>query len=158
MVGQKTCLEYLIERNTTFLKRKNDLFQKACELSILCGAKVCVFGFSPTGNPFAFGSPSFHAVIDEYLNEGQDLEGELSRQNVKPSENGEIKKLYTQLRCVTKEMKAEKKKMGKIDKGNVSIIPDDLGFEELLKVKASLKKLQDEIKVASSLLLLAKKP
>lgn len=157
MVFEKSEMEYLIENNCIFSEAKKELFKKACELSILNGARVCVVGFNPAGNPFAFGSPSVDAVINEYLRKGQELEGELSRQNVKPSENGKIKKLYKQLRHVTKRIRVEEKKSKKINNGNFPFILDDLDFEELRKVKDLLEKLKDDVKVAASLLLPSKK-
>ncbi|XP_058735655.1 agamous-like MADS-box protein AGL29 [Vicia villosa] len=132
-------------RYVTFSKRRKGLFKKASELSILCGARVGLLGFSPSGKPFAFGSPSFQVVIDEYLHEG----------GVETFENGEIGNLNEELKDLKKEIKVEDKKIEEVDKG---IIPTDLSLEELQKVKTSLKELQGEIEAASSLLLLAKKP
>ena len=120
--------------------------------------RVAVFGFSPAGNPFTFGSPSFDVVADEYLDKDQEFEGGLLKKNVESSENGKIIKLNKQIRRPIKEMKFEEKKMEKMEKGNVTFIPDDLGFEELLKLKASLKELKDDIEEAASLLPIAKKP
>ncbi|CAK8578167.1 unnamed protein product [Lathyrus sativus] len=135
-------------RNVTFSKRRHGLFKKASDLSILCGARVGLLGFSPGGNPFTFGSPSFQAVIDEYLHEGG---GE-------PLENGEIDNLNLELRGLKKEIQVEEKKLEDIEKDKVHIVPTNLSLKELQKVKTSLKELQDEIEAASSLLLLAKKP
>ncbi|CAK8578168.1 unnamed protein product [Lathyrus sativus] len=135
-------------RNATFSKRRHGLYKKASDISILCGARVGLLGFSPGGNPFAFGSPSFQVVIDEYLHEGGDV----------PLENGEINNLNQELRTLKKEIEVEEKKMKDIEKDKVHIVPTDLSLEKLIKVKTSLKELQGEIEVASSLLLLAKKP
>lgn len=135
-------------RNITFSKRRKGLCKKASDLSVLCGAKVGLLGFSPGGNPFAFGSPSFQAVIDEYLHEG----------GTKPFENGEIENLNQQHKALKKEIHVEKKKMEEIEKDKVHIVPTNLSLEELQKVKTSLKELRCEIEAASSLLLLAKKP
>ncbi|XP_058742683.1 agamous-like MADS-box protein AGL61 [Vicia villosa] len=158
MVCKKIELAHLSERSAIFSKRKKDLFDKACELSVFYGARVAVLGFSPAGDPFAFGSPSVDAVVDEYLHKGQEFDSELSRKNLESSENGKLIKLNKQIKRAIKELKMEEKKMEKMDKGNVTFIPDDLGAEELLKVMAFLKKLRDEIEVAKSLLLIAKKP
>lgn len=133
-------------RYVTFSKRRKGLYKKASELSILCGARVGLLGFSPSGKPFAFGSPSFQVVIDEYLHE----------RGVETFENGEIDNLNKELKDLKKEINVEDKKIEEIDKGKVHIIPTDLSMEELQKVKTSLKELQDEIEATSSLLLLAK--
>ncbi|KAK2383739.1 hypothetical protein P8452_38795 [Trifolium repens] len=157
MGRRKVKMEYVKDKDAryvTFSKRKNGLFKKASELSTLCNARVGVFGFTPGGKPFAFGSPSFQAVTDEYLHE---VQGESSNQNVENNENGNLNILNEQLKDVTKElkeMKAEKDKNGKVP--NISL--DDLTLEELQNVKARLKELHGDIEAASSMLILAKEP
>jgi len=151
MGRKKIAIEFLESRDARYVtlsKRKNGLFKKANELSILCNARV---GFTPAGNPFAFGSPTFQVVTDEYLRETQ---GESSRQNVEPSGNGNINVLDKELMGVTKELK----KVVTIDKGKVTIACDDLDLDGLKKVKALLEELCVDIDAASTLLLLAKKP
>src|ERR1051325_3037406 len=122
MACKKIELGYLSERSALFHKRKNDIFLKACELCVLYGARVIVFGFSPAGIPFAFGSPSFHAVVDEYLHKDQEFKGDFLKKNDESSENGKIIKLIKQIRRAIKEMKFEEKKTEKMDKGNVTFI------------------------------------
>lgn len=117
-------------RNVIFSKRIKDIFKKAIELSVLCNARVCVLGFTPDGNPFAFSSP-----------------------NIGPYENENIM-INKQNMGVTEELE----KVMKIDKGKFPIDLADLDLKELLKVKASLQELRGVIEAASSLLLLAKKP
>ncbi|XP_062186339.1 agamous-like MADS-box protein AGL29 [Phragmites australis] len=53
-------------RLVCFSKRRQGMFKKASELSILCGATVGVVVFSPSGRPFSFGSPSIEAVFDRF--------------------------------------------------------------------------------------------
>jgi hypothetical protein len=157
MGRRKVKMEYVKDKDAryvTFSKRKNGLFKKASELSTLCNARVGVFGFTPGGKPFAFGSPSFQVVTDEYLHE---VQGESSNQNVENNENGNLNILNEQFKDVTKElkeMKAEKDKNGKVP--NISL--DDLTLEELQNVKARLKELHGDIEAASSMLILAKEP
>jgi len=154
MGRKKIAIEFVENRDAryvTFSKRKNGLLKKADELSILCNARVGIVGFTPAGNPFSFGSPSFQVVVDEYLRETQ---GESSRQNAEPSENGNINVLDKELMGVTKELK----KVETIDKGKGLIAYDDLDLDGLKKVKASLEELHADIDAASALLLLAKKP
>ncbi|RLN40163.1 hypothetical protein C2845_PM01G16040 [Panicum miliaceum] len=54
-------------RHVCFSKRRQSMFKKASELSILCGAMVAIVAFSPGGRPFSFGSPSFKAVFNRFL-------------------------------------------------------------------------------------------
>ncbi|KAH7569668.1 hypothetical protein JRO89_XS06G0236600 [Xanthoceras sorbifolium] len=61
----------------TFSKRRQGLFKKAHELAAKTGSLVAVLAFSPAGKPFVYGSPSFDAVIDKFMNENgcQDVQG-----------------------------------------------------------------------------------
>jgi len=54
-------------RQVCFSKRRQGLFKKASELSILCGAMVGAIVFSPAGRSFSFGHPSIDEVISRFL-------------------------------------------------------------------------------------------
>ncbi|KAF4388526.1 hypothetical protein F8388_012503 [Cannabis sativa] len=56
-------LENKSNKHVTFSKRRSGLFKKAGELSLLCGSKVAVIVFSPTGKLFCFGHPSVDDVV-----------------------------------------------------------------------------------------------
>ncbi|XP_043714473.1 MADS-box protein AGL42-like [Telopea speciosissima] len=56
-------------RQVTFSKRRPGLFNRASELSIVCGAKIAILVFSPWGNLYSFGSPSVTSVVDKFLNQ-----------------------------------------------------------------------------------------
>ncbi|XP_058086619.1 MADS-box transcription factor 51-like [Magnolia sinica] len=53
-------------RLVTFTKRRQGLFKKAAELSILCGADIAIFTFSPAGKLYSFGHPCVDSTIDRY--------------------------------------------------------------------------------------------
>ncbi|KAK1266604.1 Agamous-like MADS-box protein AGL62 [Acorus gramineus] len=55
-------IEDQMARQVCFSKRKQGLFKKACELSMLCGAEVAIILFSPSGHPFVYAQPSLPAV------------------------------------------------------------------------------------------------
>ncbi|CAL5066355.1 unnamed protein product [Urochloa decumbens] len=55
-------------RQVCFTKRRQGLFKKASELSILCGAMVGTVVFSAAGRSFSFGHPSIDEVINRFLN------------------------------------------------------------------------------------------
>ncbi|KAL6843258.1 hypothetical protein ACP4OV_026971 [Aristida adscensionis] len=55
-------------RQVCFSKRRSILFQKASELTTLCGGEVAVITFSPGGNCFSFGNPSVYSVADRFFN------------------------------------------------------------------------------------------
>ncbi|KAL6602725.1 hypothetical protein ACP70R_043086 [Stipagrostis hirtigluma subsp. patula] len=54
-------------RHVCFSKRRVGLFNKASELSILCGAKIAVVAFSLGGKPFAYGHPSVDSIINHFF-------------------------------------------------------------------------------------------
>ncbi|EOA38860.1 hypothetical protein CARUB_v10011216mg [Capsella rubella] len=56
------------DRLVTLSKRRNGIYTKLCELSVLCGAQVAFLGYSGSGKPYTFGSPSFQAVVERFLN------------------------------------------------------------------------------------------
>ncbi|KAK1273232.1 Agamous-like MADS-box protein AGL62 [Acorus gramineus] len=47
-----------------FSKRRQGVFKKASELSLLCGAHVAVIIFSPGGKPYVYAQPSLDYVIN----------------------------------------------------------------------------------------------
>ncbi|KAL0695724.1 hypothetical protein Bca4012_062904 [Brassica carinata] len=51
----------------TFSKRRNGIYNKLSQLSILCGADVGCLIYSGSGKPFTFGSPSFDVVAQRFL-------------------------------------------------------------------------------------------
>ncbi|CAK8578166.1 unnamed protein product [Lathyrus sativus] len=53
----------------TFTKRKTGIYNKATELSTLCGAKVDILMISPSGNPFCYGEPSSKSLARTSLKE-----------------------------------------------------------------------------------------
>ncbi|KAI6684411.1 hypothetical protein NL676_030324 [Syzygium grande] len=57
-------------RLMTYSKRRKGLFNKAYELSRLCGARVAVVVFSPAGKLCSFGDPSADEIISDYLRGG----------------------------------------------------------------------------------------
>ncbi|KAJ4726430.1 Agamous-like MADS-box protein [Melia azedarach] len=57
-------------RMVTFSKRRQGLFKKAREYAESTGAEIAVLVFSPAGNPFVHGSPSFDAVVEKFLKGG----------------------------------------------------------------------------------------
>ncbi|KAK8924018.1 Agamous-like MADS-box protein AGL61 [Platanthera zijinensis] len=54
-------------RQVAFTKRRQGVMKKASELSILCGVEFAFLAFSPGGNPYSFGHPSFDSVVTRFL-------------------------------------------------------------------------------------------
>ncbi|KAK6939402.1 Transcription factor, K-box [Dillenia turbinata] len=69
-------IENATNRQVTYSKRRNGLFKKAGELTVLCDAKVSIIMFSGTGKMHEFISPSLTTkqVYDDYQKSmGMDL-------------------------------------------------------------------------------------
>ncbi|RVX01119.1 Agamous-like MADS-box protein AGL14 [Vitis vinifera] len=52
-------IENATSRQVTFSKRRNGLFKKAFELSVLCDAEVALIIFSPRGKLYEFSSSRY---------------------------------------------------------------------------------------------------
>ncbi|KAL5546336.1 hypothetical protein UlMin_006023 [Ulmus minor] len=59
-------IENINSRQVTFSKRRNGLFKKANELSVLCDADVAVVIFSCTGKLYKFSSKSMEHILSRY--------------------------------------------------------------------------------------------
>nr|ACV88635.1 SUPRESSOR OF OVEREXPRESSION OF CONSTANS1 [Magnolia virginiana] len=66
-------IENATSRQVTFSKRRNGLFKKAFELSVLCDAEVALIVFSPRGKLYEFASSSMHKTIDRYGRHAKDV-------------------------------------------------------------------------------------
>ncbi|VFQ68090.1 unnamed protein product [Cuscuta campestris] len=54
------------QRQVTFSKRREGIYKKAAELSVICGAQVVVVFFSGKGKAFTCGYPSVGAVLRRF--------------------------------------------------------------------------------------------
>ncbi|KAI3983711.1 hypothetical protein MKX01_001115 [Papaver californicum] len=61
-------IESKSNRQVTFSKRRNGLFRKASELSVLCGTEIAVIVFSPAGKAYSFGNPQVDSTVSRFLN------------------------------------------------------------------------------------------
>ena len=59
-------------RMVSFSKRRNGLFKKAGELSVLTGARTAVLVLSQAGRPYVFGSPSLESVVEQFLSHSEE--------------------------------------------------------------------------------------
>ncbi|RWR87414.1 Agamous-like MADS-box protein AGL61 [Cinnamomum micranthum f. kanehirae] len=56
-------------RQVCFSKRRQGLFKKAKDLSILCGVDIAVLTFSPAGRLFSFSNTDIDSILDRYCKE-----------------------------------------------------------------------------------------
>nr|WQI83105.1 MADS-box transcription factor [Spirodela polyrhiza] len=59
-------IENTTNRQVTFCKRRNGLFKKAYELSVLCDAEVALIVFSTRGKLYEYANRSVKATIERY--------------------------------------------------------------------------------------------
>ncbi|XP_068636928.1 agamous-like MADS-box protein AGL29 [Aristolochia californica] len=90
-------------REVTFSKRSKGLFKKAAELSVLTGAQVAMFAFSPGGKIFTFGPVD--AVVDAYLGGST---GSISGTNRCSDEEAEV--IMTKVCDLQRQIDVEKSK------------------------------------------------
>lgn len=149
-------------RQVTFSKRRNGLFKKANDLATLCGLEIAIVVFSPGGKAFSFGHPNVEDVIDRYLNHESEPIPPAREAGMIEKENEELLDLIKQLQLEKRRGEILEKEMKSKEE---SIKIEDLNFDELLKLKESLEKLRENVKIkaseleaSSSLLLLANEP
>ncbi|XP_057493242.1 formin-like protein 7 [Actinidia eriantha] len=136
----------------TFSKRRSGLFKKASELSILCGAEVCIIVFSPGNKAFSFGHPSVDAVIDRFLT-GNQAPPNATNQLVEAHRNVAVQDLNARLMQVQETLEAERKRGAELDQERAesrSQRPweapiDELGLEQLEQLKAAMENLRDNV-------------
>ncbi|VFQ87825.1 unnamed protein product [Cuscuta campestris] len=66
---QKIPIKKIVDRarrQVTFSKRREGIYKKAAELSVICGAQVAVIFFSGKGKAFTCGYPSVGAVLRRF--------------------------------------------------------------------------------------------
>ncbi|EOA22142.1 hypothetical protein CARUB_v10002712mg [Capsella rubella] len=56
------------DRLVTLSKRKNGIYTKLCELSVLGDVNIAFLGYTGSRKPYTFGSPSLHDVVERFLN------------------------------------------------------------------------------------------
>ncbi|KAF8720939.1 hypothetical protein HU200_023343 [Digitaria exilis] len=156
-------IEHDKARHVCFSKRRQGMFKKASELSILCGALVAVVAFSPAGRPFSFGSPSFKAVMNRFLTL---INPATSDQSFDNSSSGETNTIKESLECseLEQSIESEKKRKERLNEtikgdmnGNVmnwlTAKSYPSGLDELQELHQKLAAIQDLVKEKIKLML-----
>ncbi|XP_026396495.1 agamous-like MADS-box protein AGL61 [Papaver somniferum] len=140
-------IEKEVARQTTFTKRKEGIFKKACQLNTLCAAETAVVLFSPSGAPFSFGEPSVQSVVDRFLADGRSLREESLIKEELDARNDKIDTQYnTSLKRQEdaqvrgKELAEAKKADGDLFGWDVPI--KEMNLEQLESLKFELGNLQ----------------
>lgn len=143
------------DRLITFSKRRSGVYKKASELATLCGAEVAVVVFSPAGKPFSFGHPSVETVTSRFLNQNPDPNGDRTHPLVEAHRRVRINELSQQYSELVSQLEAERergKELQKLtkaktgeNKGWWEAPIDELSFEEVQKMDASLRELYNTV-------------
>ncbi|WJX44174.1 hypothetical protein P8452_31185 [Trifolium repens] len=147
-------------RQVTFSKRRSGLFNKANELSILCGAEVAIVVFSPGNKPYSFGHPGVDVVAAKYLqqdHEPSDSERDPSSDDSNMNElNLELADVLAQIREGEKQDETYDEILKQNDLTTLSGLEElRYSYEELQNwVKGHL----NDLEVSESLMFLSKEP
>ncbi|KAK9664354.1 hypothetical protein RND81_14G035800 [Saponaria officinalis] len=135
-------IENKSSRQVTFSKRRNGLFKKAEELSVLCACDIAVIVYSTTGRLFHFANKSMEQILDRYNKREQKTQevstvehvAEVTLEQSPPqSDLQSLKQEYVKLQALYLRMRGEGL--------------DGLDFEELTQLE---NQLFDGIKLVSS--------
>lgn len=135
----------------TFTKRKSGIQKKASELTTLCGAKVDILMFSPSGKTFCFGEPSLQSMTRTSLNEeNPSSENEKLVEEQKNLEiNGTNEKNDALLDKLYGEKAREKELGGMLEIRSKCgwwwVKVQDLTFDQFKGMEASLVELQNKL-------------
>ncbi|EOA39392.1 hypothetical protein CARUB_v10012479mg [Capsella rubella] len=55
------------DRLVTLSKRRNSIYTKLCEISVLCGANVAFLGYTSSGKPYTFGTSSSSSSLQQSI-------------------------------------------------------------------------------------------
>ncbi|KAL5716988.1 hypothetical protein ACHQM5_010082 [Ranunculus cassubicifolius] len=140
-------------RQVTFSQRRSDLFKKANELYILCGAQVAIIIISLVRPVFPFVRVS--KVIDRSLNPNPNLDNIFllvaSRHEDKVSElNRAYNKLMKQLQVEKKKGEELKQSLKESQNSAWWDGPiENMGLNELEQLQASIEDLKKKLKIKS---------
>ncbi|GAV78652.1 SRF-TF domain-containing protein, partial [Cephalotus follicularis] len=131
-------IEKISNRQVTFSKRREGLFKKAGEISILCGVQTAIIVFSGSEKAYSFANPDIDTLLNRYVNSNTYFEDQGSKLDDDPNRfahrNGEYNEALMVLeeeKKIAKEIK-EAKKDNDIGDGFWWNIPiDDMGIGEL---------------------------
>ncbi|XP_066395950.1 agamous-like MADS-box protein AGL29 [Miscanthus floridulus] len=156
-------------RQVCFSKRRQGLFKKASEISILCGAMVGSVVFSSFGKSFSFGHPSIDDVVNRFLNSvtpdgpassGANHDNSLAVMGTVQGLNMEYLELQQSMDSQKKKMErlqeATKKEMGErmMQWLNANIL--ELGLDELQEFQKLLEAIDGVVKEENNIVVEAR--
>ncbi|KAL1205121.1 Agamous-like MADS-box protein AGL61 [Cardamine amara subsp. amara] len=132
------------DRMVTLSKRRNGIYNKICELSILCGADVGFLVYSGAGKPYTFGSPSFGAVAKRFLDgEASSSTSTMPQALVDAHKKVQIEKLCKMYNSLMEKAAVEEEKAKKMA---ASALPLPKGIDAWWKAEPTEVKDDEEAK------------
>ncbi|RLN33090.1 agamous-like MADS-box protein AGL29 [Panicum miliaceum] len=148
-------------RQVCFSKRRQGLFKKASELSILCGAIVGTIVFSPAGRSFSFGHPSIDEVISRFLSSVVNPNGPAASGGPNHDNGGSVTDTVNTLNMevlgLEQSLESEKQRKERLQEAtekemggrmmqwlNANVF--ELGLDELLEFEKKLEEIQAIVK------------
>nr|XP_017228568.1 PREDICTED: agamous-like MADS-box protein AGL62 [Daucus carota subsp. sativus] len=138
----------------TFSKRRCGLFQKASELSTLCGVEIAIIVFSPGKKVFSFGYPNVELILEKFHN-AQDPSpmNSTTLQLVQAFRSARVRLLnkeLSELLIYSEEQKKQGEELIKLKKQRQEMfwweaLIDDLRFEQLDMLKTGMEDLKRSI-------------
>ncbi|XP_010418992.1 PREDICTED: agamous-like MADS-box protein AGL29 [Camelina sativa] len=117
-------IENCADRTVTFYKRKQKIYNKLSELSLLCGADVGFLVYSNSGIPYTFGSPSFEVVAKRFLNgEGSSSTSLPQQSNIDVQHKEKMEELCKVYNNLIEKVDAEKQKGMAMAKSEAEALP-----------------------------------
>ncbi|MCD7471599.1 hypothetical protein HAX54_012170, partial [Datura stramonium] len=127
--------------NVTFSKRRNGLFKKSSEISILCGAEVATVIFSQSNSVYSIGNPSVNSIVDRFLGVNPPPDVVVPNTSSKPHQNAYVDETNKELSDMEGKMKEEKYRGEMLDEA----LSTDVPYEKLSDFK--LQKLRETFEV-----------
>ena len=158
-------------RQACFSKRRQGLFKKASELSILCGAMVAAVVFSGSGRSFSFGHPSIDEIISRFLNSvnpNGPAPGGPSHDNGGAVSDA-VNKLNMELLELEQSLESEKKKKERLQEATEKLMGErmmqwltanifELGLDELQEFQKKLEEIHVVVKEKINQVLVQARP
>ncbi|XP_068657712.1 agamous-like MADS-box protein AGL62 [Aristolochia californica] len=162
--GRKKILIQKIEKedalHVCFSKRRNGIFKKASELSILCGVEIAIIVFSPSGKAYSFGHPTVDSVLDRFLGYQPTFRPRPSSRITKvPTDPAQRQMLlqelhhkHAQTMARVEEEKLKRKRLQEVAMKEKNTIfwwktkIEEMNLQELEQHKADLARLREQVK------------
>ena len=127
-------------RQVCFSKRRQGLFKKAKELSILCGVDIAVLTFSPAGRLLSFADTDISSILDRFCKENYQCPTYSTTTNGEGSDNLWWEKVDVEEIDEGKELQQLRESLGEVKEKLVSRIEELSSLSSLVLSSSNLTK------------------